>query len=38
VAGSEVAVGVDAGTTVIKAVVFDADGRGLAATRWARWR
>lgn len=32
-ADSEVAVCVDAGTTVIKAVVFDADGRELVVTR-----
>jgi xylulokinase len=33
VADNEVAVCVDAGTTVIKTVVFDADGRELAVTR-----
>jgi xylulokinase len=33
VADNEVAVCVDAGTTVIKAVVFDADGRELVVTR-----
>jgi erythritol kinase (D-erythritol 1-phosphate-forming) len=33
VADNEVAVCVDAGTTVIKSVVFDADGRELAVTR-----